>query len=85
MWQTSIHVSNSSKKHVNENMTLPQDFQRGGGLENKQFEIIKLGYPIMLIRRKNVDLDMCHHITNYHVIILLETSDKRKNDKSPTS
>jgi hypothetical protein len=47
MWQTFVHVNNSSHKHVNEDTTLPQDFQRGG-LENKQLEVVKLGYPIML-------------------------------------
>jgi hypothetical protein len=53
MWhqlQIPIHVVNLSKKYVSEDMTIPQDSQRGGH-ENGQFEITMLGYFVMPTRR----------------------------------
>jgi hypothetical protein len=45
-----IHVVSLSKKHVSEDMTIPQDFQRGG-YENGQFEITMFGYLVVPTRR----------------------------------
>jgi hypothetical protein len=54
-----------------------------GGLENKQSKVVK--YHVMPTKRENVNLNMCHHIEKNRVMIPLETSDKCKNDQSPTS
>jgi hypothetical protein len=46
-----IHVVNLSKKHVSEDMTIPQDSKKGGR-ENGQFEIKMFGYLVVSTRRE---------------------------------
>jgi len=47
MWQTFARVCGLSKKFANEDMIVPQDFQKGRH-DNKQHGVIKLGYPTFL-------------------------------------
>jgi hypothetical protein len=46
MWQTFVRIGNPSKKLINEDIIIPQDFQRGGP-KNKQLKIIKFKYSII--------------------------------------
>jgi hypothetical protein len=46
-----IYVVNLSKKPISEDMTIPQDFQRGG-CENGHFEITMFGYFVVPTRRE---------------------------------
>ncbi len=79
MWQTFTHVSNPSKKPLNEDTYVSQYFQKEGP-KNEELKVVKFDYPVILTRRGNANLDMCHYIEKNRVIILLETNDECKNN-----
>jgi hypothetical protein len=84
MWQIHDDVNILSNKSISKDMIIPQDSQMGG-LGNKQSRVVKLMYHVVPTKKESVNLNMCHHIEKNRVMILLETSNKCKNDQSPTS
>jgi hypothetical protein len=54
-------------------------------LASGQFGVIRLAYFVTPSIMRNASFNMCYYIQNNKVIIMLEMSDKCKNDQCPTS
>ncbi len=84
LWKIHAHVNNLSNKYISKDMTIPQDSQIGG-LESKQYRVVKFRYHVVPTKKESVNFNMCHHIEKNRVMISLETNYKCKNNQSPTS
>jgi len=79
MKQTHARVGNLPNKCATQDKIEPLGFQKVGP-KSEQLRVTLLGHLIMPSRIGKCQFNMCYCIQKDKVIIVLETSDKCKND-----